>query len=272
MTRIFAIVLVAGLWFAPGAAAQTEYVIGAQDVLTVTVYDQPELTGKFTVDADGTFVYPMLGRLKAAGLTLRGLENEIKRQLTGDYLKNPQVTVGVEQYRSKRIFVHGEVRQPGTYALTGDMTLIEALAQAGSITATAGDEALIVRPRAGAASKGPLLPGQQADAEVIHVNLKDLQAGTLAQNVALRDGDTVVIPRAKPVYVTGQVKNPGAYSAEPGTTVLQAIALAGGITERGATGRIKIIRVVKGKNTEVKAKLIDVVQPGDTIVVPDKFF
>jgi len=271
MTRIFAIVLVVGLWLALPAGAQTEYIIGAQDVLTITVFDQSELSGKFAVDADGTFVYPILGRIKAAGLTVRALENEIKRLLTGDYLKNPQVTVGVEQYRSQRIFVHGEVRQPGTYALTGDMTLIEALARAGSTNATAGDEALIVRPRSGT-SRGPLLPGQQLDAEVIHVRLADLQAGTLTQNIALRDGDTIVIPRAKPVYVTGQVKSPGAYGVEAGMTVLQAVALAGGATDRGATGRIKIIRMVKGKNTEIKVKLTDIVQPGDTIVVPEKFF
>ncbi|MGE5359682.1 MAG: SLBB domain-containing protein [Bacteroidales bacterium] len=271
MTRIAAIALVLAFSFGSSAMAQTEYVVGPQDVLTITVFDQAELTGKFTVDADGTFAYPILGRLKASGLTLRALENEIKRLLTGDYIKNPQVTVAVEQYRSQRIFVHGEVRTPGTYPLKGDMTLLEALASAGSTTPTAGDEALVVRPRSGKA-QGPILPGQQADAETIRVSLKDLQAGTLAGNVALRDGDTVVVPKAKPVFVTGQVRNPGAYTVEPGMTVLQAIALAGGVTERGSTGRIKIIRVVKGSPVELKAKVTNLVQPGDTVVVPEKYF
>jgi len=68
------------------------------------------------------------------------------------------------------------------------------------------------------------------------------------------------------------VKSPGGYGVEPGMTVLQLLSLAGGLTDRGSDGRIKIQRTVKGKKTEIKAKLSDTVQPGDTIIVPDKFF
>ena len=86
------------------------------------------------------------------------------------------------------------------------------------------------------------------------------------QNVALKDGDTIFVPRAESVYVFGQVKNPGAYALQQrDTTVLQALSLAGGVTERGATGRIKIVRIKKGKTVEVKVKLTDTVRPGDTI-------
>jgi polysaccharide export outer membrane protein len=271
MSRIFRIALLLALVVPSSALAQSEYVVGPQDVLSITVFDTPELTGKFTVAADGTIAYAMLGRIKAEGLTLRALENELKRLLTGDYLKNPQVTVSIDQYRSQRVFVHGEVRTPGTYPLQGDMTIMEALAAAGSATATAGDEALVIRPKNGKA-QGPTLPGQQSDAETIRVNLKNLQAGALDGNVRLRDGDTVVVPKAKPVFVTGQVKNAGAYPVEPGMTVLQAIALAGGVTERGSTGRIKILRPSNGVNVQLKAKVTDLVRPGDTIVVPEKFF
>jgi polysaccharide export outer membrane protein len=271
MTRVLLAATLVVCIFAPAGAAQTEYVIGPQDVLSVTVFDQADLSGKFTVDADGTFSYPLIGRVKASGLTIRALETELKRLLSGDYLKNPQVTVEIATYKSQRVFVHGEVKNPGTFPLTGDMTLIEALAQAGSTTSTAGDEALIVRPKPGT-SKGPMLPGQQPDAEVIHVNLKDLQAGTLAQNLTLRDGDTIVVPKGQPIYVFGQVKMPGAYTAEPGMTVLQALALAGGVTDRGSTGRVKIVRIVDGKKTEIKVQLTDLVSPGDTIVVPERFF
>ena len=258
---------------ASASTAQTDYVIGPQDVLNITVFNETDLSGKYTVDADGTFSYPLVGRVKAAGLTIRGLENELKRLLSGDYLKNPQITVTIETYKSQHVFVHGEVKTPGTFALTGDMTLIEALAQAGSTTADAGDEAVVVRPKAGdGAAKAPVLPGQQPDAEVIRVSLKDLQAGTLARNILLRDGDTIVVPKGKPVYVTGQVKTPGAYPVEPGMTVMQAIALAGGATDRGSMRRIKIVRDENGKKKEIKVKVTDLVRPGDTIVVPDKFF
>src|SRR5438128_1522795 len=127
------------------AADQTvDYVVGPHDVLTITVWDQTDLSGKFAVEADGTFTFPLIGRLKAGGLTLREVEQALKQRLTDGFFKNPQVTVAIEQYRSQRIFIVGEVRQAGTYPLTGDMTLIEALARAGSTTATAGGEALVV--------------------------------------------------------------------------------------------------------------------------------
>lgn len=268
--RIALLLLFCGL--ASGAAAQTNYVIGPQDVLAITVFNETDLSGKFTVDADGTFSYPLVGRVKAAGLTIRGLENELKRLLTGDYLKNPQVTVTIDTYKSQHVFVYGEVKTPGSYPLTGDMTLIEALAQAGATTAEAGDTAVIVRPPEGSAAKGPVLPGQQAGAEEIRVSLKDLQAGTLARNIPLRHGDTIVVPKGDPVFVYGQVKNPGSYPVHPGMTVVQALALAGGPTDRAATGRIKIARIENGKKKEVKVKLTDLVRPGDTIMVPQKFF
>src|SRR5262245_9362952 len=90
----------------------TDYRVGPQDVLTVTCYDQADLSGKFTVEADGTFTYPYIGRVKAGGLSLRALEDQLKKQLIKEgYFKNPQITVSVETYRSQKVFVVGEVRQ-----------------------------------------------------------------------------------------------------------------------------------------------------------------
>jgi polysaccharide export outer membrane protein len=261
---------------APGKPDQgrAEYLIGPQDVLTVTVWDSPDLSGKFTVETDGSFTFPLIGRVKAGGLTLRQFEAELKKQLSDGYFKNPQVSVAVESYRSQRIFIVGEVRTPGTYQLTGDMTLIEAIARAGSTTPGAAPEAIVVRAPAGKAADGPTLPGQRPDeADIEKVNLRDLQSGVLSQNVALRDGDTIFVPRAESIYVFGQVKSPGAYALQSvETTVLQALSLAGGVTDRGATNRIKIMRVVRGEKVEIKVKLTDLVQPGDTIVVPEKYF
>ena len=251
---------------------QSDYLIGSQDVLTITVYDQPDLSGNFSVEADGSFAYPLIGRVVAGGLTLRAVEAELKKQLSDGYLKNPQVSVAIEQYRSQRIFVMGEVRAPGTYQLTGDMTLIEALARAGSVTAEAGEEILVVRPPEGKPGTGPVLPTDDANADIIRVNLRELQSGLLSQNVPLQDGDTLVVLRAQSVYVFGQVKNPGAFAAEKGTSVLQALSLAGGVTDRGSTGRVYIVRTVDGKKKEFKAKLTDTVEPGDTLIVKERFF
>jgi polysaccharide export outer membrane protein len=255
-----------------------DYIIGPQDIVAVTVWDQADLAGKFAVDSDGGFTFPLIGRVKAGGLTLPQLEAELRSRLAAGYFRNPQVTVAVEQYRSQRIFVVGEVRTPGTYALTGNMSLIEALARAGSTLPTAGDEALIVRPAAGHGVDGPIVPETTssdqipATTQVIRVDIRELQSGIFVGNNSLRDGDTIFVPRAQTIFVFGQVKTPGEYAVKKETTVLQALSLAGGVTDRGSTGRIKIVRVVDGKKVEVSVKLNDVVQAGDTIVVQERFF
>ncbi len=99
-------------------------------ILTITSFDQQDLSGKYPVDSDGTFTFPPIGRVKAGGLTLRQLEAELKRLLMDGFFKDPQLSVGVETYKSQKIHIVGEVRNPGTYPLTGEMYLIEAVARA----------------------------------------------------------------------------------------------------------------------------------------------
>jgi polysaccharide export outer membrane protein len=259
-------------------AAQTppinDYVIGAQDVLTITSYDQADLSGKFTVEADGTFSFPMIGRFRAGGSTLRQVETRLKKQLKDEgFFNNPQITVSVETYRSQKIFIVGEVRAPGSYVLSGDMNLIEALARAGSTLPTASGQAVIVHPVAGDHASAPVLPADESPDNIVRVDLRALESGAIAENAALRDGDTIFVPRAESVYVFGQVKNPGAYALQQkNTSVLQALSLAGGVTDRGSTGRIKIARIVNGSKQELRVKLADIVLPGDTIIVQERFF
>jgi len=267
------IILAACALLASSAAAQSaaDYLIGPQDVLSIQVFDQTDLGGKYTVETDGTFSFPLIGRVKAAGMTLRGFETELKGKLADGYFKNPQVTVGVETYRSQRVFVMGEVRGPGPVPLTGGMTLIEALARAGSTLPTASGEVAIVRAPRGA--KGPVMPNEEKNIDVVRASIKDLESGAMSQNVELHDGDTIFVPRAESIYVFGQVKNPGAYAlVQRDTTVLQALSLAGGVTENGAMNRVKVIRIVNRDKKELKVKLTDMVRPGDTVVVPERFF
>jgi polysaccharide biosynthesis/export protein len=247
--------------------AQADYAVGPQDVLVITVFGEAELSGKYTVEQDGTFTFPQIGRVKAGGLSLRALEAELKKQLADGYLRNPQVAVSIETYRSQRILILGEVRSPGEYQLSGEMTLMAALARAGSTTPTAGHEALIVR-----APRRTQKAGEDVEPEILRVDLAELQAGNMGLNIQLVDGDTVNVPKAQSVFVSGQVKSSGAYGVEPGMNVLQVLSLAGGLTDRGSDGRIKILRMVDGKQKEIKAKLTDIVQPGDTIIVPERFF
>jgi polysaccharide export outer membrane protein len=256
---------------APGGA-DSDYVIGSRDVLTVTVFGEPDLSGPFRVDGDGTITYPLIGRVPASGLTARTLEDRLRTLLANGYLKHPQVRVEVDQYRSQSVFVIGEVREPGRYPLTGDMTLIEALAAAGSMSGTAGSEVLVVHSTQKMPPAGPVVPGADQTAEVTHINIADLQTGRLASNIPLHDGDTVFVPKAETFYITGQVKNPGAYVLQPGMTVLQAISLAGGLTERGSNRRVKIVRFVNGEKREIDVEQTNHVQAGDTLVVPQRFF
>jgi polysaccharide export outer membrane protein len=261
-----------GLLVSVHAASQREYQVGIKDILSVAVWGRPELSGKFDVDAEGTVQLPLIERVKVAGLTLRGVEEAIRDRLTAGYLRNPQVSVTVEQYRSQRVMVQGAVAQPGAYPLTGETTLLEVLAQAGSVTADASGDIIVMRAGATAAAT----PGDGAEPEpgaaVRYVDLAALQKGTLSENLVLQNGDTVIVPTGEKVFVTGFVASPGAYSVRKGTTVRQALILAGGVNERGAEGRVRIIRTVDGKETKLNSKLHDEVQAGDIIVVPPRYF
>jgi polysaccharide biosynthesis/export protein len=253
------------------ASAQvSNYIIGSQDVLTISVFDEPSLSGKYAVELDGSLSFPLIGRLKAAGMSLRDFESELRMRLAAGYFRNPKVTVAIEQYRSQRVFVIGAVKNAGTYSLTGDMSLIEVLAKAGSTTESAGDDVMVVH---GHGATAATLPGVGAAEDVVRINLKDLQAGDPSvRNLSLADGDTIYVPRAEVIYVFGQVKNPGSYPVPSNTTVLQVLSLAGGVLPTGAMNRLQVIRVVDGAKKEIRIKLTESVNPGDTIVVPERFF
>ncbi len=114
--------LLALIFAVPARAQVTNYIVGPQDVLTIALFDQQDLSGKYTVEADGSFTFPLIGRLQAGGLTLRQVEQALRTRLADGFFKNPQVSVSVDQYRSRRVFVVGEVRTPGPYPIASDMT------------------------------------------------------------------------------------------------------------------------------------------------------
>jgi len=256
-----------------------DYEIGAQDVLKVTVYGHEDLSLSLVVQSDGTFMYPLVGRVKAADMTTKELEQKLTVLLSQGFIRNPQVTVNVQEHHSKTVYVVGEISRPGTYPLSEGHTLVEILSRAGPLLPGAGSEVVVIRPER--AVQGPLLPPEAApegevavagQAEVSRIDMRRLQAGELAQNLALRPGDTVFIPQAPKVYVSGEVRNPGAYPFAPGMTVRQAISLAGGFTEHASAGRLRVVRQSEGKSHELKVKIDDVVKPGDTLVVKESWF
>ena len=244
--------------------APTEgYVIGAQDNLNVIVTDEADLTNKYRVDSDGTITMPYLSRVLLAGLSLQEAQDKITAMLKKDFLKNPQVRIEVDQFKARSVLMTGEVRTQGKITLPGTtMSLLEALALAGSATQNASNEVLIMHPPK-AGEKAP---------EPITVNRKDLELGKAGRDIVLQDGDIVNVPVAKRFYISGFVKNPGSFVLDTGTTVAQAIIIAGGLSDRGSDRRIKVGRVVNGKTVDISVTMEDKVLPNDEIKVKSRFF
>lgn len=248
------------------------YVVGPTDVLSIRVFDEPTLSCDCTVDADGSITFPLVGRVEIGGKTLRETETILTTLLRKDYVRRAQVSVEVKNYRSRSIYVLGEVRQPGKYAIDNEVTLLEVIANAGSLTPAAGNTIVIRRqkdPRAPVT--GPADPGQDTGIEIMRISYDDLREGRKLSNISLQDGDTLFVPEAERFYVNGFVRTPGTYVLKPNMTVEQAVAVAGGLTERGTFRRLKIIRKDKnGHETEIDAKTTDLVKPNDIIKISQR--
>ena len=261
---------------APGSAPAARspenptYVVGPNDVLSIRVLGEAELSANYTVDSDGTITFPFLQRVPVGGRTVKEIEILLTRLLDGDYIRKPQISATIANYRSRSIFVIGEVKQPGRYTIEGQTTLLEVIAQAGSFLTTAGPTIILQRYKegmTGVVAGTPVAPGDPRAAEVLRISQEDLREGRLQANVILQDGDTLFVPQADLFYVTGFVRTPGSYPLRPNMSVQQAIAAAGGLNERGSDRGITILRKVNGKDVEVNAKLTDAVRPNDTIKI-----
>jgi polysaccharide export outer membrane protein len=247
----------------------SRYTLGPQDQLKITVFDEPDLSNIYRIDSDGFITFPMINKVAASGITPPELQDRIRAMLASGYIRNPQVRVEVEGYKSQSIIVSGEVRTPGKVVMTGAMTLVEALAAAGSPTSAASNEISVSRQKRSANGTVP----DENDVDIIRVNLKDLQMGRAGRDLQLQDGDLVNIPKAQTFFITGQIRNSGALVWDSAMTVQQAIALGGGLTDRGSSRRIKADRIMPdGKVKEVSLQLEDKVQANDTIKIGNKIF
>ena len=247
---------------AANAFAQSNPMIAGRDQVVITVFGVKQFSNKYPVAADGSLEFPELGRIPVAGMTARELGDFITKKLKDlDIVRNPQVTVELEQTPNKKVTVNGPVRTPGMVAFAGELTLLEALVKSGGRLPEADDEVLIHRASS-------LQAGASAtEKTAIVVNARELENGALERNVVLQDGDVVLVRKALPVTITGFVRSVGSYTIQSGMTVQQALALAGGIADRGSSKRIEITRKIDGKAVTLKVKETDVVKAGDIIKV-----
>jgi polysaccharide export outer membrane protein len=251
----------------PGGPSPATYRIGLEDEIRLVVDGEDQFNNVFRVQSDGGVALPYLGTVTAQGLTTRELEDRIRRLLIDkDLLRNPQVRAEVSKFGSQFVMVQGEVRVPQRLQMTGPMTLMEALAAAGSTTANASVVATVARTLVSAPGEPPRDPLKYT------IDLRDLYNGVAAANISLMNGDIINVPKTEVFYVQGRVKNVGVQNWEPGLTIDQAITRAGGVDDRGKRTGVKVNRLVDGKSRTIDVKPTDLVQPNDNIIVPSRLF
>jgi len=218
--------------------------LGLGDLLSIKVYNAPDLSQSVRIDDRGSVSLPLLGRLEVAGLTPSELEQRLETLLReGDYIVNPHVNVSVAEYATQGVSVTGEVMKPGIYPFPGPRRLFDVIAMAGGFSAKAGEKGTIVR--------------RSRPDEPLNVHLSRDPAQNIAANVEVLPGDTVLVSKAGVVYVVGDVEKPGGFVMENNTklTVLQALALAGGHKRTASLGKAKLIRRKAGDVQEIAIPL-----------------
>jgi polysaccharide export outer membrane protein len=252
----------------------SEYKIGPKDLLEISVFGLDELNKTVRVSEYGKITLPLLGEVDVDGLTKTELERKLSRLLEEKYLQNPQVTVFIREFQSKRVSVLGAVENPGPYELLGRQTLLQVISRAGGLSQEAGDEIIVIREH------------NDGNTNSLKISIDDLfLKGDPRFNIPLEPNDIINIPVDKTVvvYVFGQVRNPGALQVKQSNipTLLQAIAHAGGFSERASKGSVLIKRideegkehkiivnvkdVLKGKKKDIQLKENDVVFVPETI-------
>ena len=253
----------------------SDYIIGPKDLLEIKVFGQDELDTTVRVSEDGKITMSLLGEVDVQGLTKSGVERKLAQLLGEKYLQNPQVTVFIKEYQSNRVSVLGAVNNPGYYEILGRQTILQVISQAGGMTEDAGEEIIVIRRQGDGSNTAVKIP------------VEDLTVkGDVELNIFLEPGDIVNIPIDKTVhvYVFGQVRNPGALDVKRSKipTLLQAIAQAGGFSERASKGGVIIKRksdddkeiqikvnvksIIKGKKKDIQ--LLE----NDVVFVPESIF
>jgi polysaccharide biosynthesis/export protein len=283
--------LIATLLFAcaPLAAAPetadppTSYLLGPNDQISLAVEQlQEDFTDKtFRIDQNGDLSIPLIGRIHAGGLTQAELEDEVKLRF-GAILKEPDIVVNVTEYSSQPVSILGAVNMPGIRQLQGGKTLFEVLSLAGGLRADAGTTVKITRDlKWGAIQVSGAAVSSNGQFSIAVVRVKAVMEAS-DENIVIRPGDTIFVPKADVVYAVGSFPTPGGFPIGENQTlsVLQVVALAQGMVRTAASDRAKILRIVPGTGNRseipinlkllIAGKAPDVpLQPDDILFIPN---
>ncbi len=251
------------------------YRIGPGDLLELKVFEVDQLSQTVRVSEDGSITLPLLGRVVVEGQTQEGVVQKLTELLQAKYVKNPQVTIFIKEYRNQQVAVIGAVEKAGSYELVGRKNLLQIISMAGGFSENASNQIFILRE------------GADGAASTIPIDLKDLLVnGNQALNIPIEPSDVISVPidREIKVFVMGRVKTPGSIKAKlsEGVTLFQAIAEAGGLAEGARESAITITRKDKaGNERKIRANLKDIIkgkkldiklQEGDVVYVPGSFW
>jgi polysaccharide export outer membrane protein len=230
----------------------SRYHLGAGDVISVMVYGEPELSGKHVIGERGTINVPLLGERVASGKTVSELATYLSEGWARDFLVNPQVTIAVSEFLSKKIYILGQVVRPGEYYLRSDATsFLKALSMAGGQTQGAASKAFLIRRMASGGESSV-----EIDLETV------LSKGDQAEEVVVLPGDRINVPLGQQpmtsqqqVYISGEVAKPGAYPYKAGLSVLSLAIQAGGFNQQAAPGRTVITRTAGAEIQNIRVDL-----------------
>ncbi len=249
-------------------AREREYLLSVDDLLQVNVYGEEDLSMEIRINRDGTINYPLLGNIKASGLTARQLEARISYLLEKDYLVNPQVNVIIKEYG--KISILGQVKIPGSYQMKGGMTFTQVMAVAGGFT----EEADV--------SKIKIMRVVDNKKETLIVDMDKIM-NKQAPDIEVRPNDTIIVGEYGNFSVVGQVAKPGIYKLKKKLSIIDAISMAGGFSPTAAQNGTKIIRVEGGQKRVISVPVSRIMKgesvskevslkAEDVIVVPESFF
>lgn len=244
-------------------APRAEYELGAGDVVRIVVYQNPDLSLEARVSEAGSISYPLVGAVRIGGLTVQQAEKKIADALrSGNFVKQPQVSLLVMQVRGNQASVLGNVNRPGRYPLeVADMRLTDVLAMAGGVSEAGADMVTLIGNRGGKPYR-------------VQVDLPSVFSPSRPiEDLVVQNGDIIWVDRAPMVYIYGEVQRPGAHRLERGMSVIQLLATGGGLTQRGTEKGLRVHRRgPDGKVEILQPSMDEPLRDGDVVYVRESLF